>query len=468
MVAERSVPPERRLLPAMRIGEIPWGWLLVVVLFARPHLEAQDAATPEEAVDVEDLLDRLAEAVDLPNAKARGRRARELAADKAIELDDWLGAMERFGPHELEDDGGGVQTFVETLRPLGKAEETEILVHLPRDYDHATPHPMVVVLHGAGGSGLGSMNAYRAWSDRLGLICICPTEAGSNQGYTGQPRERHSVLETVRWARRRYHVDPNRVFVMGWSRGGHLTWDLILRFPDLWAGAIPCAGAPRLPVTGGRNNMRYASNVAHMAIRALVGEHEHPGMHRNLREVFRRLEERDALKAKLVVQRGHGHSFDIQAVNGPGFFGESRRNPLQPRVVRRFVREDEARSHWLEVVRAKPRGVKEEWSVTMPKGFRGTPTDEQILTWVMEQADDRTVEVVGHYDGPGSIRIERDGVKKVRLYLSREMLDERGRITVMDGKKPVKRRPKPSKRVLLEEFVERFDPSFLPISTLEL
>ena len=40
----------------------------------------------------------------------------------------------------------------------------------------------------------------------------------------------------------RYPVDTNRLLVTGISLGGYGTWDLVLRYPDLFAAAIPVCG----------------------------------------------------------------------------------------------------------------------------------------------------------------------------------------------------------------------------------
>ena len=66
------------------------------------------------------------------------------------------------------------------------------------------------------------------------------------------------------------------VFVTGISRGGHLTWDLALRHPDLWAGCIPMIGGPRITMQNGQNNLRYLDNVVHLPIRDLQGSGDHP------------------------------------------------------------------------------------------------------------------------------------------------------------------------------------------------
>ncbi|MBP0990040.1 MAG: prolyl oligopeptidase family serine peptidase, partial [Oscillospiraceae bacterium] len=39
-----------------------------------------------------------------------------------------------------------------------------------------------------------------------------------------------------------YAIDPDRIYVTGISAGGFATWDLICRYPDLFAAAIPVCG----------------------------------------------------------------------------------------------------------------------------------------------------------------------------------------------------------------------------------
>ena len=60
------------------------------------------------------------------------------------------------------------------------------------------------------------------------------------------------------------------------------------------------------------------------------------------------------------------------------------------------------------------------------------------------------------------------GVQRVTLHLTRELLDDEGRIEVVAGGKTRRAKPKPSKRVLLEDFVEHFDRRFLPVATLRI
>lgn len=40
----------------------------------------------------------------------------------------------------------------------------------------------------------------------------------------------------------KYNIDTNRIYVTGLSMGGYGTWDIIARFPEIFAAAVPICG----------------------------------------------------------------------------------------------------------------------------------------------------------------------------------------------------------------------------------
>ncbi len=59
-----------------------------------------------------------------------------------------------------------------------------------------------------------------------------------------------------------YNIDTNRIYITGLSMGGYGTWDLIARFPEIFAAAIPICG-------GGDENT--AKKIADIPIWAFHG-----------------------------------------------------------------------------------------------------------------------------------------------------------------------------------------------------
>src|SRR5204863_2895843 len=126
-------------------------------------------------------------------------------------------------------------------------------------------------------------------ADAASLLVVAPTEAGPNEGYRFTERERRAGLAAVRWARRRFNVDENRIYVAGVSRGGHMAWDLALRHPDVFAAVVPMIGGPRATTAGGQNNLRFVENLVPTSIRDLMGAKDDARAVRDVRLAFARL-----------------------------------------------------------------------------------------------------------------------------------------------------------------------------------
>ena len=50
------------------------------------------------------------------------------------------------------------------------------------------------------------------------------------------------TMELLEETRRQYHIDPQRVYIAGFSAGGFGVWDAITRFPERFAAAMPVSG----------------------------------------------------------------------------------------------------------------------------------------------------------------------------------------------------------------------------------
>jgi len=205
-----------------------------------------------QAVHPRDALER---AVDQPTPQARHQAALELAGRKDIELSQWLELARTFG--RFDRVASGVHREKVALVVGGEEEATEVFTYVPEGYDPAHPAPLLLMAHGAGGSGRGQDRQWRQIAADLGMLVLSPSEAQSTGGYSFTPRERRSAMAALRWARRRFNVDENRIYAAGVSRGGHLVWDLALRYPDQFAAIAPMIGSPRLQIDGGQNNLRY-------------------------------------------------------------------------------------------------------------------------------------------------------------------------------------------------------------------
>lgn len=124
--------------------------------------------------------------------------------------------------------------------------------YLPMDYSPQPHWPVIVMLHGYNPANPEYVRwwsvdqRHAALADRRNVIYIEPHGRGNAQ-YVGMGEQ--DVLRCLAEAARTFNVDPDRVYLSGESMGGHGTWWIASRHPDLFAAAAPVFGGWDLRVT---------------------------------------------------------------------------------------------------------------------------------------------------------------------------------------------------------------------------
>jgi poly(3-hydroxybutyrate) depolymerase len=131
-------------------------------------------------------------------------------------------------------------------------------VYVPKSYDRNKACPLIVALHGLGGTEstllqqgngvLGKLAEERGW------LVAAPLGYRRNGGYgrlagalTDPQTERMTqlsekdVLNVLRLVQGEYRIDPQRIYLMGHSMGGNGTWTLGARHAEIWAALAPIA-----------------------------------------------------------------------------------------------------------------------------------------------------------------------------------------------------------------------------------
>jgi len=106
---------------------------------------------------------------------------------------------------------------------------------LPRSYDPRGKWPLVIQLHGLGGS-------YRIGGVRREIedcVVVAPDGRGATDYKLWGELDIIRVLEDVK---RRYSIDDDRVYLYGGSMGGSGSWQLGVHFPDRFAALGPVCG----------------------------------------------------------------------------------------------------------------------------------------------------------------------------------------------------------------------------------
>jgi predicted esterase len=143
---------------------------------------------------------------------------------------------------------GGVHPYgfvrLAWLDPIDEAPQF-CRAYLPADYDAGKRWPLVVSLHGYNAENPPYTRSWEfdrrhsAWSDDHNAIVIEPHGRG-NTGYEGLGEL--DVLRAIAEAKKRFAVDDDRVYLVGYSMGGGGTWHIGTRHAGLFAGIVPVFG----------------------------------------------------------------------------------------------------------------------------------------------------------------------------------------------------------------------------------
>ncbi len=123
---------------------------------------------------------------------------------------------------------------------------------IPKNYDGKIAFPLVVALHGLGGTEDSMFGAnYRVLpeAEGRGYIVVAPLGYRIDGGYgragAGTKRTQLSeqdVMQVLARVRKDYRIDDRRIYLMGHSMGGIGTWTLGAKYPLIWAALGPISG----------------------------------------------------------------------------------------------------------------------------------------------------------------------------------------------------------------------------------
>ena len=135
---------------------------------------------------------------------------------------------------------------------------------IPRTYDPQQSYPLVVYLHGGGGSGgdnlqqilKGNASGSHVWASEHVQgehpVFVLAPQAPEGATWGGPEASELSaaareMLEIMESLEREFNIDKARLYLTGQSLGGFGTWDVIIRRPNLFAAAVPLCGSGIVP-----------------------------------------------------------------------------------------------------------------------------------------------------------------------------------------------------------------------------
>lgn len=115
---------------------------------------------------------------------------------------------------------------------------------IPMSYTESISVPLLIGIHGMGGSGQGTRDFLAPEANNRGWLLAAPEMHGNYYINTGQyalawPGAQHDIIDTIEYMMSEYEVDPSRVYIVGGSMGGQTAAMMVAKHPDVFAAAVP-------------------------------------------------------------------------------------------------------------------------------------------------------------------------------------------------------------------------------------
>lgn len=240
-------------------------------------------------------------------------------------------------------------------------------LYVPKTYKPGKVFPLVVTLHGHGW--------YRPFQgyppeEVPGAIVLSPHGRGSVDYMLAAEQD---VIRCIQEVQRDYSVDPDRVYLAGFSMGGTGTWNIGAKFPDVFAALAPVAGNTdskvweRLwgwPVPGDSaigkvkatvayaiDPVTYAENLSNLPVFCVHGSADRVVPTDHSRNMTQRISDTSAENScdyRELVGRGH-FAIDKEVLQEQESWMLTQRRPRRPRRVHlKTAKLRYGRAHWLK------------------------------------------------------------------------------------------------------------------------
>ncbi|MCB9830987.1 MAG: hypothetical protein H6807_00830 [Planctomycetes bacterium] len=348
--------------------------------------------------------------------------------------------------------------------PLGGEGRRYVgFVAVPEGYDPGRSWPLFLTAHGTGGDAEGPLQTMMPHAARAGMLVAslqeCPERRAEGWGYSAE--ERRVQEEFILAIRRDYQIDSRRIYMIGWSRGGHASWDLALRRPGLLAGIGPIVGG--VPA----RDLALLPNLLGTRIDAVNGGRDQPELVQAVSDAATRLRELGVDYRGLIdPERGHDVFLDRLAPMVEHLGAQVR--PLAPgRIAIASWEKDLCRHDWLAIAGFEAKLYKPGARITIP-GVAKMGAEERRRAW-LEAVEAGTARLEAEVLDQNKIRITAHKVKRVKIFLPPTGIDLAQPVEILLGEKSLRKsRIKGSIRDLLRSARAARDPFMAYPASVEL
>ena len=148
-------------------------------------------------------------------------------------------------------------------------------LHVPQALAPPRRLPLLIALHGAGGPGTAPAaasfmrDAWSAAAETGGFLVLAPIASGAQGGWV--PAQDYAILaQAIAELQQAYPLDPARIYLHGFSAGGHVAHDLGLYNADYFAAYAVNAGV--LEALAGSGAPPHAAGTRRVPLQVRIGQ----------------------------------------------------------------------------------------------------------------------------------------------------------------------------------------------------
>lgn len=145
----------------------------------------------------------------------------------------------------------GIQLREETAASSVDGKVQPIVTGVPDGYSGDRRLPLLVGLHTWSAGHMQMVGEYGGEAARRGWLLVCPHFRGPNLASNpaageagGSVLAQHDIIDAIDLVMGKWAVDPDRIYIIGGSGGGHMTALMCTKYPDVFA-----AGVSYCPIT---------------------------------------------------------------------------------------------------------------------------------------------------------------------------------------------------------------------------
>jgi len=411
---------------------------------ADPPDQPEPSNQPDSQPAGEALTAKLSDYFTASTAADRRQIAREIESISGVTI-DMVGAALHQTPLWKPLTVEGQILRIECPRgPRKDPYVTKVHVRIPKGYDPAAPYPLVLALHGTGGGGEQYLKfAEQLLGDDVNHFLIAAPTNYAGVWLGSEFAESYDVPTILSELKRAYHVDSDRVYVTGYSLGGHASFVAAALYGDYFAASVPLAGTfvtqagweavelllpnlrgtPVLAVYGELDRNERGGDPDDDKPGADESSDQNSGISGSNRHLTRMLKRIDA-PVELIEQPGVGH-LGVEPPHDRFRKHLSIRRPHDRKSVQQWFRyPSQGRAGWLRQMEFDGRMWRSQQLVIQPAA---NETYSEAMTNALTE---RLAYIGGEIEGQ-TVRITTQKCAKVELLLNSELIDLTQPITII-------------------------------------